>query len=104
MNPGRLSVALLVALAACQSHPSEGPLAEEKLEVASAAPGALGALAAGTDAAPQPPVQARVPRRTWQIPGDEMQEEPADPEEGVDGGIEPEGGPELGAPDMKVPL
>jgi hypothetical protein len=36
----------------CPSHRSEGPPRAEALEVVSAAPGALGALAAGTDAAP----------------------------------------------------
>jgi hypothetical protein len=94
----------LLAVAACQNHPNDAPLGEEKLEVASAAPGALGALAAGTDAAPPPPTRPRAPVRTWQIPGDEVEEEPAEPEWGVDGGVEPEGGPEMGSPDLKVPL
>jgi hypothetical protein len=93
----------LLALTACQSHSNDGPLGEEKLEVASAPPGALGALAAGTDAAPPPPTRPRPPVPTWQIPGDEPEEEPAEPEEG-DGGLEPEGGPEMGSPDLKVPL
>jgi hypothetical protein len=89
---------------ACQSHANDEPLAEEKLEVASAAPGALGALAAGTDAAPPPPTQARAPRRTWQIPGDEVEEEPAEPEEALDGGVDPDASPEMGSPDLKVPI
>ena len=89
---------------ACQSHANDAPLGEEKLEVASAAPGALGALAAGTDAAPPPPTRPRRPVPTWQIPGDEAEVDPAEPEEGSDGGIEPEGGSEMGSPDLKVPL
>jgi hypothetical protein len=56
----RLSVAaraLLLAVAAlsgtaCGRAAKEGPPPAESLEVASAAPGAVGALAAGTEAAP----------------------------------------------------
>jgi hypothetical protein len=99
-----LAGAPFLFVAACQTHTNDGPLAEEKLEVASAAPGALGALAAGTDAAPPAPKQARAPRRTWQIPGDEVEEEPAEPEEAFDGGVDPDAGPEMGSPDLKVPL
>jgi hypothetical protein len=59
LTPARARlVALLPAVAAvgCPSHRADGPPRAEPLEVASAAPGALGALAAGTDAAP-PAVQ-----------------------------------------------
>ena len=43
---------LSLVVVGCPSHKSEGPPRAEALEVVSAAPGALGALAAGTDAAP----------------------------------------------------
>ncbi len=105
MKLGRLGAATsLLVLGACQTQANDGPLGEEKLEVASAAPGALGALAAGTDAAPPPPTLARPPRRTWQIPGDEVEEEPAEPEDPFDGGVDPDAAPEMGSPDLKVPL
>ena len=81
---------------ACGRQHSDPPPAQEKLEVASAAPGALGALAAGTDAAPPPP--ARSPRRTWHVPGDE-EEEILEPEEEQDGGL-----PEAGQGPAEVPL
>ena len=71
-----------VLFLACARPGGEPPLPEDKLTIASAAPGALGALAAGTDAAPPPPTR---PRRTWAVPGDE-DEEFADPEE-LDGGV-----------------
>ncbi len=84
---------------ACREAGVDGPAPEEKLEMASAAPGALGALAGGTDAAPPPP--ARPPRKTWHVPSDDEEEE-AEPDDGdggvVDGGLsapaEP-GGPEV---------
>jgi hypothetical protein len=45
---------LLLALTctACPSSPREAPPPAESLEIASAAPGAMGALAGGTEAAP----------------------------------------------------
>jgi hypothetical protein len=42
----------LATLSACRSGPPDPAPAPEPLEIVSAAPGALGALAAGTDAAP----------------------------------------------------
>lgn len=77
-------VALVPALAcvACPSHRTEGPPRAESLEVVSAAPGALGALAAGTDAAP-PVVQPG--------PEDPLGEEPASPPDAgaAEAGTEP---------------
>ncbi len=46
------SCSLLGALAACRSGPPDPIPPPEPLEIVSAAPGALGALAGGTDAAP----------------------------------------------------
>jgi hypothetical protein len=91
--------AAALGLGACREHSTEAPLPAEKLEIASAAPGALGALAGGTDAAPPPP--ARVPRPTWHVPGDDVEEDP-EPEE-ADAG--PEGAPDPTQPTpIEVPL
>jgi hypothetical protein len=70
---------VLVALG-CPSQPVEGPPPAESLEVASAAPGARGAFAAGTDAAP--PVVAPTPE---EVLGDE--EEPVEPVPALDAGV-----------------
>lgn len=95
-----LAGAAWLLMSACHQASSEAPPLEDKLEIASAAPGALGALAAGTDAAPPPP--ARQPRKTWAVPGDvEEEEELADPEE-LDGGST-DSGP-LEPPAQDVPL
>ncbi len=50
-----LGVALLVAFTACHSQPAEAAPPQASYEIASAAPGARGARAAGTDAAPPAP-------------------------------------------------
>lgn len=53
MTHARTALALVtLAAAGCQHVPKEGPPPAESYEVASAAPRALGALAAGTDDAP----------------------------------------------------
>ncbi|HEV8246202.1 MAG TPA: hypothetical protein VGP93_10560 [Polyangiaceae bacterium] len=82
----RLLVAGLsgLLLFACREPGADPPVSEGTLEVASAAPGALGALAAGTDAAPPSP--ARQARRTWHVPSDDEEEDPGQPEETLDGG------------------
>jgi hypothetical protein len=77
----RVTIGALL-FAACSRPGGEPPPPEDKLTIASAAPGAVGALAAGTDAAPAPPTRAR---RTWAVPGDE-EEEVTEPEE-LDGGV-----------------
>jgi hypothetical protein len=77
-----LPLAAVTLVLACTKLHGDGPLPEDQLSIASAAPGAMGALAAGTDAAPPPP---RRPRRTWAVPGDEGEEEDLDPEE-IDAG------------------
>jgi hypothetical protein len=53
-RPFAVQCALLLALAStgCPSSPKEAPPPPESLEIASAAPRALGALAGGTEAAP----------------------------------------------------
>lgn len=81
-RPLALLAAGVLAAFACTRSRSEPPPPEDKLTLASAAPGAVGALAAGTDAAPPPPSR---PRRTWAVPGDEAEDEYPDPEE-LDGG------------------
>ncbi len=92
-----LAAFLSPALAsACHETSGDGPPAEEKLDIASAAPGAVGALAGGTDAAPPPP--ARAPRKTWHVPSDDDEEE-AEPEEidagPSDGGVSAPSEPEV---------
>jgi hypothetical protein len=54
LTPARVVVVAAAALAssACPSNRADGPPPPESLEIVSAAPGAVGALAAGTDAAP----------------------------------------------------
>jgi hypothetical protein len=49
---GVLALSFLPALAACRSQPTEPPPPPASYEIVSAAPGARGARAAGTDAAP----------------------------------------------------
>jgi hypothetical protein len=81
---GLLPVAALCA--GCPSTPKEVPPPAESYTIASAAPGALGAFAAGTKAAPQ----AVTPRGTPTFnPGDEDQGSPEDEDGGVAG---PDGG------------
>jgi hypothetical protein len=50
-----LAFACPAALAACRSQPTEPPPPPASYEIVSAAPGARGARAAGTDAAPAVP-------------------------------------------------
>jgi hypothetical protein len=71
------------AVVGCPGHRAEGPPRAESLEVVSAAPGALGALAAGTDAAP--PVVQPTPEEV--LGGDEEPPPAADagaPEAGME--------------------
>lgn len=69
------SCLLLAALSACRSGPPDPIPPPESLEIVSAAPGALGALAGGTDAAP-PQAQPASPF------GEEGEEEEVPPGEG----------------------
>jgi len=79
----RLGAALAVSVACvgCPSGPKDPPPREETTELASAAPRALGALAAGTDAAP-PPVFA--PRPSEDVDGVPI------PELEADAGLDPD--------------
>jgi len=71
-----LAVSALVG-AACARAAKEGPPPAEDLEVASAAPRALGALAAGTEGAPS----------GWRAPsGGDPDNAPEDSEDDEDGG------------------
>lgn len=70
LTPWLLWVVLLSAVA-CEEHAAEPPLPPPKYEVAPAPPGALGARAAGTDAAPAPPEEELNP---W--PSEEEEELP----------------------------
>jgi hypothetical protein len=63
-------LAALGLLSACETASVDPPLAPPKFEIAPAAPGALGAKAAGTDAAPAPPDEEANP---WQS---EVEESP----------------------------
>jgi hypothetical protein len=67
-----VGLAAAASSTACPSNRAEGPPPAESLEVASAAPGALGALAAGTDAAP--PVVQPTPEEAL---GEEAEPAPA---------------------------
>jgi hypothetical protein len=78
-----VAVPMLAALG-CPSQRAEGPPPAESLEVPSAAPGALGALAAGTDAAP--PVVEPTP--------EELLGEGEEPAPALDAGL-PEAGAEM---------
>jgi hypothetical protein len=78
----KLAVALALAATACPAGPKEQPPPDEGAALASAAPGALGALAAGTDAAPPAVLPPRVPMESPEgIPMPELE---------VDAGVEPE--------------
>jgi len=87
----RWALCLATALIAtgCPTPRTEPPPPAESLEIASAAPGALGALAAGTDAAP-PAVVTQEPEEA--DPDEEGQEPPDAGAPGDDGGgaAEPE--------------
>jgi hypothetical protein len=102
--------ALLVALlcTGCPSSPKEAPPPPESLEIASAAPGALGALAGGTQAAPlvgsfrrsepQPDDPFGLGESPQQIPGTEEEDEEPD------AGAAPGDGGMLKRPIQEVPL
>jgi hypothetical protein len=88
-------LAALVAATSCARPRSDAPPPPESFEIASAAPGALGALAAGTDAAP--PAVILEPEPAVPLPEEEG-EEPED-----DGGMAPSDGGVLSDPET-VPL
>lgn len=67
-------VLVTVAATGCQHAPKEGPPPAESYEVASAAPRALGALAAGTDDAP-PGVRSPAPSGPEEADPDDEDEE-----------------------------
>jgi hypothetical protein len=82
-----LSVVLLLGLSACRSQPAEPAPAPARFELVVAPPGARGARAAGTDAAPPAPTEI----------GNSDPDEQDDPEVDTDGGSEADGG--VAAPD-----
>lgn len=75
-----------LACTGCPSSPREAPPPPESLEIASAAPGAIGALAGGTEAAPtvgsmrrnqpQPDDPFGLEEQQPQAPGEEEDEQP----------------------------
>jgi hypothetical protein len=93
---GTRFVALALVCIGCPGAPKEGPPPAESVIIASAAPRALGALAAGTDAAP----------RALVTPGGALK---ADPDEAVpdpddddpDAGV---AGPDAGSSAEELPL
>ncbi|MEP7051427.1 MAG: hypothetical protein ABJB12_13795 [Pseudomonadota bacterium] len=85
-----LCCAVLPALTACHSQPVEPAPAPASYEVASAAPGARGARAAGTDAAPPIPNNDR---ELAEPDNDEGDSEDADGGALIDGGTTAEAGP-----------
>ena len=87
---GTVLATLALLCGGCPSAPKEGPPPAESFAIASAAPRALGALAAGTDAAP----------RALTSPGGPLRAEPDEAVPGpdgeeLDGGIET---PDAGGP------
>jgi len=104
---GRLTVAFFVqsavvfalcsVLVGCPSVRKDPPPPAENLEITSAAPGALGALAGGTDAAPPVGVPRRGPN-----PDDPFGLEQPSEEQELDGGAD-DGGAATEAPE-NVPL
>jgi hypothetical protein len=85
MGWGRgLALPLLgLACAGCPAAPKEGPPPAESLEIAVAAPHALGALAGGTEAAPRAVVGSGGPSR----PGPD--DPPDSDDDESDGGVAP---------------
>jgi hypothetical protein len=73
--------ALLIGLPACRSQAIEPAPAPARFELITAPPGARGARAAGTDAAPPPPTELGTPDP----------DEPAEPDED-DSGPDPDAG------------
>jgi hypothetical protein len=71
---------LLVGLGACHSQPADPAPPPARFELAVAPPGARGARAAGTDAAPPPPSEL----------GTSDPDEPGESDEPADGGTEPD--------------
>lgn len=73
-------VVVALGLGACTRAPKEGPPPAESLEIASAAPRALGALAGGTEAAPT----------GWRAsPTSDPEAAPDDTDDDEDGGVAP---------------
>ncbi|MEO8900603.1 MAG: hypothetical protein ABI488_03120 [Polyangiaceae bacterium] len=82
-----LAFGLLSAFCSCRSQPAEPAPAQASYEVASAAPGARGARAAGTDAAPPAPNE-------HELAEPDTDEDDEAPGAGVptDGGMAPDAG------------
>jgi hypothetical protein len=79
-----LGCGLLLALVACHSQPAEPAPPPASFELVSAAPGARGARAAGTDAAP-PPLSER--DLAEPSPGEPSEDEPSDAGGVAEGGL-----------------
>jgi hypothetical protein len=82
-------LALVLGLSACRSQPSEPAPPAARFELVTAPPGARGARAAGTDAAPPPPSELGAP--------DPDEPEPGESDDEADGGTEADGA--VAAPD-----
>jgi hypothetical protein len=77
--PGAMAwLPLVVGLSACRSQPIEPAPPPASFELVSAPPGARGARAAGTDAAPPPPSELGAPGL----------DEPGESDDEADGGAE----------------
>jgi hypothetical protein len=89
-NPDRtFSLVLALAFSACRSRPVEPAPAPARFELVVAPPGARGARAAGTDAAPPPPSELGTPDP----------DEPGEPDDDMDGGTETDGSTPTPTPD-----
>jgi hypothetical protein len=82
MNNSCLMSWLALALSACRTQASEPAPPPARFELVVAPPGARGARAAGTDAAPPPPSELGAPDP----------EEPGESDDDADGGSESDGG------------
>jgi hypothetical protein len=87
-----LCVLVLCAGVGCDKAPIDPPLPPPKFEVAPAPPGALGAKAAGTDAAPGPPAEELNPWGTEEEQAAPPQPTPLKPSDAGPAGTPDAGG------------
>jgi hypothetical protein len=85
-----LALSCLLALVGCRSQPSEPPPPPASYEITSAAPGARGARAAGTDAAPPAPDERGLAAPD---PGDPSGDDESDGGTVTDGGLSVDAAP-----------
>jgi len=86
-----LNLLMACALPACHSQPSEPAPPPARYELTMAPPGARGARAAGTDAAPPPPTELGTPEPDEPSDSDDDETDAGEPDAGAavadDGGV-----------------